>query len=104
MRVRSLVLSVLLFGLAIPWAYAGPPFLTDDPEPVPFKNAESYVFTQVDRASDGTGLAGPLRVQRRSGAEPAVARHSAVAMECSPIGNVPPRAGNSAFGWFQLPV
>ncbi len=59
MRVRSLAFFILLFGLAAPWAYAGPPFLTDDPEPVPFKNAEFYIFTQADRASDGTSLAGP---------------------------------------------
>jgi len=34
-------------------AFAGPPFLTDDPEPVPFKHWEAYLFSAVDDKSKG---------------------------------------------------
>jgi hypothetical protein len=29
--------------------FAGPPFLTDDPEPVPWRHYEAYLFSTVDR-------------------------------------------------------
>lgn len=35
-------------------ATAGPPFLTDDPEPVPFRHYEMYVFSTVDRGGGAT--------------------------------------------------
>lgn len=59
MHVRLFLFFVVLFCLSVPWAHAGPPFLTDDPEPVPYKNAEFYVFTQMDKVSGSTSLAGP---------------------------------------------
>jgi hypothetical protein len=37
----------LIIALAVLWSTplaAGPPFLTDDPEPVPFRHYEAYVF------------------------------------------------------------
>jgi hypothetical protein len=53
MRRFNLVWLVL-FLLASPFAFAGPPFQTDDPEPVPFHHYEAYAFGITDRASDGT--------------------------------------------------
>jgi len=35
-------------------AVAGPPFLTDDPEPVPFRHYELYVFSPGDRGGGTT--------------------------------------------------
>jgi hypothetical protein len=33
-------------------AWAGPPFLTDDPEPVDYRHFEAYVFSTLDRTKD----------------------------------------------------
>ena len=44
------VLALLALGLAPP-AFAGPPFLTDDPEPVDYRHWEAYLFSAYDRSS-----------------------------------------------------
>lgn len=36
-------------------AWAGPPFLTDDPEPVDFQHWEVYLGSQFEHSSDGAG-------------------------------------------------
>ena len=38
---------------------AGPPFLTDDPEPVAYGHGECYAFATLDRAMDGTQVQAP---------------------------------------------
>lgn len=43
MRGRFSFLSGLLVFLLCQWSYAGPPFDTDDPEPVDFKHWEYYI-------------------------------------------------------------
>jgi hypothetical protein len=51
------VLSGVLFLLCVQWSYAGPPFNTDDPEPVDFKHWEYYISsinTFQSRTSTGT--------------------------------------------------
>jgi hypothetical protein len=40
-------------------ALAWPPFLTDDPEPVPFKHWEAYLFSTVDDTRKQTDVTGP---------------------------------------------
>ena len=40
-------------------AWAGPPFLTDDPEPLELHHSELYVFGAGDRATDGDSIQGP---------------------------------------------
>jgi hypothetical protein len=40
---RYIVLPVILFLLLSQWSYAGPPFITDDPQPVDFKHWEFYI-------------------------------------------------------------
>lgn len=40
-------------------ARAGPPFLADDPEPVEYKHWETYAFSTLDRAKDGSVLNTP---------------------------------------------
>jgi hypothetical protein len=52
-------LAVLIgLGSALP-AHAGPPFLTDDPEPVDLGHWEFYVFGQGDRSGSANAIAGP---------------------------------------------
>ena len=40
-------------------SFAGPPFLTDDPEPVDFKHWEAYLFSTVDDMHKQTDATGP---------------------------------------------
>ncbi len=45
-----LVTLGLLFGCLCRPAFGGPPFRTDDPDPVPWRHYEAYVFSTYDRA------------------------------------------------------
>jgi hypothetical protein len=55
---RSLLIVGLIIGFA-PAAFCGPPFLTDDPQPVDFRHYEFYVFSTLDRSPDGYGIVVP---------------------------------------------
>jgi hypothetical protein len=55
---RTLAAILLALGLACR-LQAGPPFLTDDPEPVDLKHWEIYVFGQGDRTADANAVSGP---------------------------------------------
>ena len=58
--IAFLVISFLMFTSILPPAvFAGPPFLTDDPEPVPFKHWEVYLFSTVDATRKSTNGTGP---------------------------------------------
>ena len=52
------IVSLALF-LSAATVCAGPPFLTDDPEPVPYRHGEFYTFATLDRASSGTQVQAP---------------------------------------------
>jgi hypothetical protein len=55
--VRMCVCGVLLLGMTP--AMAGPPYLTDDPEPTDYKHFEIYTFTNgTATRSDTNGEAG----------------------------------------------
>lgn len=57
---RLLRPTLFLVALALPVAgHAGPPFLTDDPEPVDLHHWEFYVFGAGDRTNDGDAISGP---------------------------------------------
>lgn len=49
----------LLLGMAPMCALAGPPFVTDDPDPVPFHHWEFYFFGTADVARLSSAYAGP---------------------------------------------
>jgi hypothetical protein len=54
MRVLlSLLAATVLVGLARP-AIAGPPFVSDDPEPTPYHQFEIYTFNDGTNTRDGT--------------------------------------------------
>jgi hypothetical protein len=70
---KSIVMLVMLIGAARP-ALAGPPFLTDDPEPVDYGHWEVYGFsTGAWRAAAATGFGPSLEVNY--GAIPDVQLH-----------------------------
>jgi hypothetical protein len=66
-----LVLVILLVSLA---AWAGPPFETDDPEPIDFRNYELYTFGSADGTPLETDTVGPA-VEFNWGALPNVHLH-----------------------------
>lgn len=49
---RYVLVLVLVFG-AVSLANAGPPFLTDDPEPIEYRHSEAYMFSTMDNAPGG---------------------------------------------------
>jgi hypothetical protein len=67
LRFGPLSFIIMFAGILaafLPSAFAGPPFLTDDPVPVEFKQYELYLFSTVDdfrnnslRGTNGTGPA-----------------------------------------------
>lgn len=50
--LRAAVVAIFFAAIAATSAHAGPPFQSDDPEPVDFRHYEFYVFG----AADGTGV------------------------------------------------
>lgn len=56
-RVASL--TVLVLCCAVTRSLAGPPFQTDDPAPIDFRNYEFYTFTSLGRTADETDTVGP---------------------------------------------
>ncbi len=58
-------------------ALAGPPFQTDDPEPVPYRNYEAYVFGTVDRSGGVSATQGPA-FEFNAGAAPNLQLHVVV--------------------------
>ena len=57
-RSRTLAVVFLALGSTLS-LQAGPPFLTDDPEPVDLNHWEFYVFGQGDRTAEANAIAGP---------------------------------------------
>src|ERR1700691_523686 len=73
MKAASLLLLlVMCLGAAAAWA--GPPFETDDPEPIDYKNYEFYTFASADSTAVEMDTAGPA-VEFNWGALPNVHLH-----------------------------
>jgi hypothetical protein len=99
-RTKCLLLLSALFLGSIP-AWAGPPFQTDDPEPIDFRNFEFYTFASSDGTPIETGASGPA-VEFNWGALPNVHLHIIVpAAAVFPSNNpafAPSGAGPTAVG------
>jgi hypothetical protein len=54
-----LILWLGISAVLMPPAIPGPPFLTDDPVPVPFKHWEFYLFSTIDATRKQTDASGP---------------------------------------------
>ncbi len=80
-----------LFSLAMA-AQAGPPFQTDDPEPIEYRHYEFYTFASSDGTRAETDTAGPA-VEFNWGALPNVHLHVII-----PVAAILPSAGPRAFG------
>lgn len=72
-RLRIPIISLCAFACAIA-AFGGPPFVTDDPEPVDFRHWEVYLSSVVQR--DPSGSSGTLpHVEVNYGAAPDLQLH-----------------------------
>jgi hypothetical protein len=72
MRIASLAALFLVLSCSATWA--GPPFQTDDPEPIDFRNYEFYTFASADGTAVEMDTAGPA-VEFNWGALPNVHLH-----------------------------
>jgi hypothetical protein len=72
--------------------HAGPPFFTDDPEPVDFQHFEAYLFSTADATHFGQGYFGPA-FEMNWGALPDTQLHIVI-----PAATFAPTGGPSAFG------
>ncbi len=57
--LRAAALAAPLALASVAPAVAGPPFLTDDPEPVPFRHYELYTFKTSDTSHGARSVSGP---------------------------------------------
>src|SRR5665213_3601920 len=89
--VASLVWGLIaVFGCSA--AVAGPPFQTDDPDPVPFRHFEMYAFGLSDSTTTGgTTLAFPS-YELNYGVAPNVQLHMVVPV----VASLPPNGGGAA--------
>ena len=82
-------------------ASAGPPFQTDDPEPIDYRNYEFYTFANSDGTPIATAAAGPA-VEFNCGALPNVHLHIIVPLVASLPSNdprfAPAGVGSNAYG------
>jgi hypothetical protein len=96
-RIWLGMLAGLCFSLvylsALPLrALAGPPFLTDDPQPLDWKNTEAYMFGTFDRTADGKTTTGPA-LEYNFGALPNVHVHFVVPWASSMPTGAPASSG-----------
>ena len=92
-RRVSIPLLALVAILTGRFVLAGPPFLTDDPEPVDYHHWEAYLFTTYDRSLDATDIQGPA-LEFNVGAAPNLQIHLVV-----PWVENKPRSGMDHSGW-----
>lgn len=81
---RFVLLGLAALCVVSQAARAGPPFQTDDPEPVDFKHWEAYVFSTMFRAGGSYATFGPA-IEINTGALPNLQLHLVVPM----AGNIP---------------
>ncbi len=87
------LIHLLSLGLALaPGLRAGPPFLTDDPEPVDYRHWEAYLFASGDRTDGGDAVNGPA-VELNYGVRPDTQLHLVV-----PLASFTPAGGATASG------
>jgi hypothetical protein len=92
MRARAVALVALVLAAAVGMR-AGPPFLTDDPEPVDLNHWEFYVFGQGDRGPDYNSISGPA-IEMNYGIAPNTQLHLV-----APFGRFSSAGSNAATGY-----
>jgi len=67
----------LTLSLGATPATAGPPFLTDDPQPIDYRHSEGYLFSTMDKGAGNTAFSGPA-IEYNYGPAPNVHLHIVV--------------------------
>jgi hypothetical protein len=93
-RLSAITLTCILalYSFMAPAAWAGPPFITDDPEPVEYLHGELYIASLYSDNKDGK-LATLPHFEFNYGAIPDVQLHLLV-----PFGHVRPNGGPTTYG------
>jgi len=74
--LRTAALSALFVCALHAHAQAGPPYQVDDPDPVPYRHFEAYIFSLSDSAKGvGTAWSGPGSYEMNYGAAPRLQLH-----------------------------
>ncbi len=99
-RLRWVAGLAVVLAAFVSTLKAGPPFLTDDPEPVDLNHWEFYVFGQADRSSGYNAVSGPA-VEFNYGIAPSTQLHV-----IAPVANLSsPGAGwTSGYGDTELGI
>jgi len=96
-KVAGILAGLLIANLVYFWAtvsaFAGPPFRTDDPEPVEYKHWEVYLASQGSFDPDNTAITAP-HVEINYGIYPNVQLHL-----IAPLEYVRPKGGPSHYGY-----
>jgi hypothetical protein len=71
---KSVIFFLLILFASLLRAWAGPPFLTDDPEPVDYKHFEFYIFQTLNESLGSVTIQGPA-AEFNWGALPEVQLH-----------------------------
>jgi hypothetical protein len=88
---RTILLAAILISATS--VFAGPPFLTDDPEPVDYKSWEAYLFATGDHTSGGAYAINGPAVELNYGVLPDTQLHLVVPMTTVGGGGVPSISG-----------
>jgi len=101
MSVSSAPFAVVLVAFAVlcvvPGVLGGPPFQTDDPEPVRYRHFEAYLFGTADRSGGTTGTQAPA-FEFNAGFAPNLQFHVVV-----PVAGIGP-GGSRGLGDIELGV
>ena len=89
---KIIALAVCLNLILAARTFAGPPFLTDDPEPVDYQHWEAYLFTLGDHSGGGYAIEGPA-VELNYGVLPDTQLHLIVPMTTVGGGGAPTVSG-----------
>jgi hypothetical protein len=89
---KNILLTAGLIALSLARTFAGPPFLTDDPQPVDYKSWEAYLFAIGDHGKDGYTINAPA-MEANYGAFPDTQLHVALAMTTVGGGGAPTVSG-----------
>ena len=92
LRIAQWLLPLLVSSAV----FAGPPFFTDDPEPVEQHHSEFYLFSTLDRGNAATSVAGPA-VEYNYGIAPDTQFHVVL-----PFAYQSPQIGADEFGFGDM--
>ena len=80
--IAAIALSRAFLSVRPSGAQAGPPYQTDDPDPVPYRHFEAYIFSLSDTTkAAGTACAGPTSFEMNYGAASRLQWHLVIPFE-----------------------